>query len=150
LEFYLRDAGGVALPATAGIISKWPAKKKSGTIAVCCKKVTEVCAAAILKAKDIAQVEASLAKKIREENAAKAGAAGLVSLENAGDADGSGATRSCATGMTCSGSAARSQMTDHASVARSQMSTGGQCPVTEADGTRLSTKKARFLGALDY
>ena len=96
--------------------------------------------AAILKAKDIAQAEASLAKKTCEENAARAGAAGLVNPEDAGDADhDSGATRSCATGMTRSGYAARSQMADHASVARSQMSADGQCPDTdtEANGTRL-------------
>jgi hypothetical protein len=54
----------------------------------------------------------------------------LVNPEDAGDAGDSGATRSCATGMTRSESAARSQMTDHASVARSQMSAGGQCPDT--------------------
>jgi hypothetical protein len=58
------------MPAAVGIISKWSAKRDSGTMAVCCKKATEIWAAAILKAKDIAQAEASLAKEIREENAA--------------------------------------------------------------------------------
>jgi hypothetical protein len=138
VEFYMRGVG-VTMPAVVvGIISKWSAKRGSGTIDTKTKKVTEIWAAAILKAKEIAEAEASLAKKLREESAAKAAAAELVGDD---DADDSAATRSCATGMTEAESEARSLMTNAASVARSEMSNSGKNPDTEADGARLSTKK---------
>jgi hypothetical protein len=144
VEFYLRGVG-VTMPAIVGIISKWSAKRGSGTMATNTKKVTEIWAAAILKAKEIAEAEASLAKKLREGSAAKAAAAELVNLEDDGDANDSAATRSCATGMTGAESEARSQMTNAASAARSEMSSSGKSPDTEADGSRLLATKVRFM-----
>ena len=146
VEFYLREVG-VTMPAIVGVISQWSAKRDSGTMATYTKKVTDIWAAAILKARDIAKAEASLAKKLREESAAKAAAAELV--EDGEDGD-SAATRSCATGMTGAESEARSQMSNAASVARSEMSNSGKNPDTEADGARLSTKKVSFMNVLDY
>jgi hypothetical protein len=108
----------VTMPAIVGVISQWSAKRDSGTMATYTKKVTDIWAAAILKAREIAKAEANLAKKLREESAAKAAAAELV--EDGEDGD-SAATRSCATGMTGAESEARSQMTNAASVARSEM-----------------------------